>query len=192
MSIKMFVFFVFIFTTFTFISMVGEQGGGFAATNLTAPIDSSATTINVVSTENFLDQDYLWIVETNGANKEKILYTGRTSTTFTGLSRGVDTTAAAHATNARVFTEQISALNDLVGFNVAVSNSTVGSLKTVIHTATALTFALPKLIAWDYSFLDNRAGTHLKYFLYYPISAGLVISFVVAFASIMWGILRPA
>ena len=60
--------------------------------------DTSATTVTVDSTASFEASGFLKIED------EIIQYTGKTSTTFTGLIRGsAGTTAATHADNVAVF-----------------------------------------------------------------------------------------
>ena len=54
--------------------------------------------LTVDSTEGFEDNGFIRI------GKEVIAYTGKTATTFTGLTRGVaGTTAASHNTDAQCF-----------------------------------------------------------------------------------------
>ena len=66
--------------------------------NLNGSINNSVTTITVDSTTGFPTTGIILI------DQELILYTGKTSTTFTGCTRGADgTTAAAHDDNAVVY-----------------------------------------------------------------------------------------
>ena len=67
------------------------------ATLLNGAINSSATTITVDSTTGFSSTGTLYI------ESEQITYTGTSSTTFTGCTRGANsTTAASHADDVRV------------------------------------------------------------------------------------------
>ena len=67
------------------------------ATTLNGNLTDSATTITVVSTTGFSTTGVLFILG------EQVLYTGLTSTTFTGCTRASnDTTAAAHASGVQV------------------------------------------------------------------------------------------
>lgn len=62
------------------------------------PLASNATTITVTSTTGFPGSGTLWIRDL--ANSEAVTYTGTTSTTFTGVTRGLyGTTANSHAQN---------------------------------------------------------------------------------------------
>lgn len=66
-------------------------------TNLTLALTSGDTTITVTSTTNFPTSGVITI------DNEKIDYTGVTSTTFTGCTRGqYNTTAASHLVSAAV------------------------------------------------------------------------------------------
>ena len=72
--------------------IVSFQDVDYAETLLNGALTDSATTITVDSTTKFPEQGRLKI------EQEEILYTGKTSTTFTGCTRGArGTLAAAHA-----------------------------------------------------------------------------------------------
>jgi hypothetical protein len=65
---------------------------------LVGNIGTANTTITVDSTNGFLSTGTL------GIDTEKLTYTGKTSTTFTGVTRGVDdTTAASHGTSVVIY-----------------------------------------------------------------------------------------
>jgi len=65
------------------------------STTLSLALNNSVTTVTVTSTTNFSTQGTLLV------GSEEITYTGKTSTTFTGCSRGANSTsAAAHLNNA--------------------------------------------------------------------------------------------
>jgi len=68
-----------------------------ATTTLNGALNSSATTITVVSTTGFAASDAICI------EGEYITYSGVTSTTFTGCTRGYNSTAAAHNSGTSVF-----------------------------------------------------------------------------------------
>lgn len=70
---------------------------GTSSSTLNGGINSSVTTITVVSTSAFTASGAIWI------NGEYITYSGKTATDFTGCARGADgTTAASHLTGALV------------------------------------------------------------------------------------------
>ena len=65
------------------------------STTLSLALNNSVTTVTVTSTTNFSTQGTLLV------GSEQITYTGKTNTTFTGCSRGANSTsAAAHLNNA--------------------------------------------------------------------------------------------
>ena len=75
------------------------QAADYKFTFLTAAATNSQTTLTVSSTTGFPDAGVLVV------DAERIAYTGKTSTTFTGLTRGFDSTVAAtHSANATVRT----------------------------------------------------------------------------------------
>jgi len=80
-------------------------------TDIASAATSSATTLTVDSTEGFEDNGFLRI------GTEVIAYTGKTATTFTGLTRGAaGTTAIAHSVDDQIF-QEISITDDWVDEN---------------------------------------------------------------------------
>ena len=74
-----------------YINAVSDQEDEIKSTTLDGALTDSATTITVVSTTDFASSGTLFV------GNEQITYTGTTSTTFTGATRGANsTTAAAH------------------------------------------------------------------------------------------------
>ena len=68
-------------------------------TDVASSATASATTLTVDSTEGFEDNGFLRI------GTEVIAYTGKTATTFTGLTRGAaGTTAIAHSVDCLLYT----------------------------------------------------------------------------------------
>jgi hypothetical protein len=81
-----------------YASLTGWGAGGYggtvtiaATTTLNGALNDSATTITVVSTTGFAASGVI------GIEGEYITYSGKTGTTFTGCTRGVGSTAVAHA-----------------------------------------------------------------------------------------------
>ncbi|MDC3096346.1 flagellar hook-basal body complex protein [Alphaproteobacteria bacterium] len=69
-------------------------------TTVSSTINDSVTTVTVASTDGFDDSGFIRI------GTEVIAYTGKTATTFTGLTRGsAGTTAASHSATANIFQE---------------------------------------------------------------------------------------
>jgi hypothetical protein len=86
-----------------FTTLTGWGAGGWggtttisASTTLNGALNNSDTTITVVSTTGFSASGAI------GIGGEYITYSGKTSTTFTGCTRGVGSTAVAHDSGAVV------------------------------------------------------------------------------------------
>ena len=108
-----------------FTTLTGWGAGGFggtitiaATTTLNGALNSSATTITVVSTTGFA------VTGTIGIEGETITYTGITGTTFTGCTRGVGSTAVAH--NSGVAVNQYSSAT---GWGVSATSGVAAQLR---------------------------------------------------------------
>ena len=121
-------------------------GGGYAATSLTLAVDEDDATLEVVSTDGFLDTDYIEF-----SNGEKVLYIGRTAITFTGCTRGYqDTTAIAHAVGTMIYTTSASTVNNAMGFNIAATVDSMGLWSIVTVPAMFLYKTVPRLLIMPY------------------------------------------
>ena len=119
-------------------------GGGYAATSLTAGIDEDDATLAVVSTNGFLDTDYIELKD------EKVLYTGRTATAFTGCTRGYESTAIVHATGTMVYTTSASTVNNAMGFNIAATVDSMGTWSIITVPWNFATKTVPRLLMMPY------------------------------------------
>jgi len=160
--------------------MEGETA--FAVTKTIADITATDNVVAVRSTQDFLDLDDIYI------ERELVRYTSKNGTAFLSVSRGREgTEAVVHAANATVKNESANIINNLLGFNVAATASTYGSVKAVVGLGWNLIGAIPRMIAWNYSFLDGQLAM-IKYLILWPISIGfvwgLVSMFLVAIQSI--------
>lgn len=181
--IKAFAFYAFLFVGFTMLSLITEGGGGLLGTNLTASLNSTATSMTVTSTAGYLTSDKL-VVE-----REEIFYTGKTPTTFTGLVRGYNNTEAkAHANGLSVYTKPASVVNNLAGFNIGETAGTVGTLQLLTFAPGALKSAFSQLVLGDYSFMRGSM-IYLRYF-YSAFSIGLGIFFIITMLSAFGGLVR--
>ena len=161
--------------------MVMEGEGGPATTLLTSDLDSEATVLNVTSTKDFLDIDYVWIGD------EKITYAAKTPTQFTGCVRGVDGTVASyHKSGYKVYDVSSNVMYSMLGFNVGASNTVFGTFKTLTQTVLRVVRVIPRTIAWDYSFLSGNL-TLVKYIILYPLSAGLIFTLAMYFRDLILG-----
>ena len=165
---------------FAFVWMATNIAGGFsteqnafAATSLTANLTSSATTINVTSTEGFPDPGILVIGE------ERIAYSATTATTFVGsiaqpMARGTEgTTAAPHNEDDVVRAIPISMVNTTVSYNVAVIADASG-LWSGITISLAIARLLGAFLTLPVAFL----GTNLEILTYIwgIMMAGMLIT----------------
>lgn len=187
MSSKLIAFFVTVFGLCTLLSVFVEGSGGFNVTRTTSAISATQTTIPVVSTEGYLNSGFIWI------DGEYIAYAHKTPTSFIGAIRGVaydsyPTEARTHSVNANVSSEEASVFSHLIGFNVSATSTTSGSIAALTATTFGFVGALPKILAWDYSFLKGEIGI-LKYTILYGLSISLIIVLALAFIAMAQGLL---
>ena len=120
-------------------------GGGYAATSLTEAVDEDDATLAVVSTNGFLDTDYIELKD------EKVLYTGRTAISFTGCTRGYnESTAIVHAEGTMVYTTSASTVNNAMGFNIAATVDTMGMWSILTVPWNFATKTVPRLLMMPY------------------------------------------
>lgn len=152
MSSKLVMTFLIIFFIGTLFSAIMNGGGGIDSARVTSDLTATATTINVNSTSGFLDSDILIIGE------EKILYTNRTATTFTVPTggRGYDgTSATTHGAGSFAYTQATDVFNQMMGFNIAATGTTVGSVNIAVAAKRFLFTSVPNLVKMDFSFLTG-------------------------------------
>ena len=176
---KLLTFFAFVFAVATILSAVMEQEVAFATSSLEVAIDEDAATVEVVSTNDFLDSGYFWI------ESERLQYTAKNDATdvFTGVTRGIvdaneeGGTATAHIVGTKAINEKANVLNTMLGYNRMATRTEIGIIEYPMFLWTILTVTVPKMITWDYSYLEGDLVL-LKYTLLYAISAGFLISFI--------------
>lgn len=172
---KLATFFLFIFIGSSILGGIMNGGGGILAVKLAAPVDADATTITVASTQDFLDSDYLVI------GTEEILYHGKTDTSFTGCERGKNgTTATAHAAGAMVYTRDASAVNDALGFNIAVTTDAMGVWSAITIPFYFLTKTIPRIVMMNFSFLSGELA--IVSYIFFAAGAGFVITLALTLA----------
>lgn len=99
------------------------------------PLTSGATTVNVASTTGFPTAGYITI------EAEAISYTGITSTSFTGCTRGADgTTAASHVTGLSVFHDVVAAHHNVLKDEIKAIETDLVASYTGGSTSIATTF----------------------------------------------------
>ena len=121
-------------------------GGGYAATSLTDAVDTDDVTLEVTTTDGFLDTDYVEF-----GNGEKVLYTGTTALTFTGCARGYEgSTATTHAAGAMIYTTSASTINNAMGFNIAATVDSMGLWSIITVPWNFATKTVPRLLIMPY------------------------------------------
>ena len=178
MSHKLLATFLLAFIGWSYLVAVMQGGGGVASAELSSNITAAATTIPG-DTSIFATTDIIAI------GTEKILYTGKTDTTFTGCTRGYDgTTAATHEAGARIYTTEASVLNDALGFNLAVSIESGGYWGVVMLPLRFFINTLPHLVILNVNFLNYIPELNIIVMLWLGLGIALLVVLAVQFAPI--------
>lgn len=169
-------FFLFAVLNAMVLSFTLEGVTGLATATLQANVDADDATFTVDATAGWLGADHFNI------DSEIVCYSGKTDTSFTGLTRGCkDTEADSHIAGTRIYNEGTNIANQAIGFNIVQTLSDEGFFKggitVLVHLPQMLARIIIKLIMWDYSFLTGP-GVYVKYLILYPLSGGLIISLV--------------
>jgi len=181
---KMFAFFAFCFVTCTILSGIMEGQSALAVTKLSADITETSMTVPVTNTQDFLDADDVYI------ESEKVRYTSKTSTQLNCSQRGLEgTEVVAHVAGAKVKNDTANIMNNLLGYNVATASATYGDAAAVVGLAWNLIKSIPKMIAWNYSYLEGSLSL-IKYVVLWPISAGFVFGLGMLFIGAVQGLFR--
>lgn len=167
---------IFMYIIITVLTTALNGGGGLNTTYLTS--NTSTDTIYVASTSGYLDADYIII------DGEKIAYTGKTDTAFTGC-----TFEKSHLANAKVYSPSTSLLNNALGFNVGAITSSVGLFAVVTIPVTFCTVTLPNLVTGQ--LMPGLDGTLALFgYLWLAFTIGAVISIGVAMLWVASGIVK--
>ena len=118
---KLIVFFLFLLVSSGILIGIMQGGGGVVDTQLSANVTANATTLQVLDTTDFLEEDWVTV------GSERIYYTGKTNTTFTGCTRGYSgTTGKAHVVGAYVYSQKAAALNYALNFDIVAVQDDLG------------------------------------------------------------------
>ncbi len=127
-------------TTISLFDSVENLGLSSRSTDVAAQLTTTATTLTVDSTADFEDNGFIRI------GNELISYTGKTATSFTGLTRGAGgTTALLHEIDA-VITQDVASTDDWVdendpalriAYDFSSQNFTLQGIPSKIGTSTA-------------------------------------------------------
>ena len=181
MSLNLFIFFVFIFGTVTIISSIIDGHAGLETTSLTAEVSETSTSLYVKTTTPFPQSGTLMLGD------ETVCYDSKSAFAFLDVRRGEDcrknNEAQAFPAGQQVMSEAPGVINTLVGFDIVsafgeggISGFVLGSFNVITNLPNFLA-AVGRMLIWDYSFLDG-SFVYIKYLVLYPLSAGMVLSFV--------------
>jgi len=180
---KLAVGFLILSVIFCFIDAIAAGGGGLVATRLDGALNSTDTTVDVDSTDYFVETGVLII------GNEKLSYAATTATSFTGCTRGFeDTTAASHVDNTIVYSEDIGIMNYALNYDIASVVSTSGVLSVVVIPIKFFTVTIPKIAMWDYGFLSGQM-IYLRYILQI-FTIGFILAWALQGLSVAQGIFK--
>lgn len=146
-------------------------GGGVSATDLTLAVDDDDVTLQVTSTSGFATADDVVL------GGEKIAYTGKTATTFTGCTRGYGgSTPAAHSVGATVYSTSANVINSAMGFNVASTVDSMGMWSILVIPAQFLVFTLPHLLMMPYQLFSGDLMLIAIFLVLVQVAIGIVIA----------------
>lgn len=188
---------VILFICCTMLSASMEGEGAFASTTLTTAISDVSVTAQVSSTTGFPgvsapDSHRVFLI-----GEEEIMYGNRTSTSFTGLTRGYNsTTAAYHAATSSggsptmVMSQETSLLNTLMGFKVVTTSGVWGKMTSLIEFVGTWLKSIPKFLMWDYPFLDGSMFG-IPFAMVKPFLWAISAAFVVVFFMYVKNLVNP-
>jgi len=168
---------------FALIEGMVTGDSAYATTQLTTAIASDETnfTMYVVNTDGFRDAGYVTI------DNEILTYNGKTDTTFTYCNHAAQGTAPSyHAAGTKVYSEATGAVNAALGFQVVGTDS---NLNIMSFGWDFVTTTVPKLISFDYIFLDSGPLQYVRAFLLL-ISVGFIFMLCYMLISAFGGLLQ--
>ncbi len=170
--------FLFLFIGASILAAIMQGGGGIVSTTLSGGIDSDDTFLPATSTSLFANRDIVRI------GNEKILYSSKNSTGFIVQTRGYkDTLAEAHDAGRRIYTSEASALNDALGFNIAVEVETAGTWGLVTLPIKFFTNTVPHLVMLNVNFLQTPELSFIAIF-WFGAGIALLITLAIQIAPI--------
>jgi len=181
---KLLVAFALLFFFFTLIDSVVMGSGGVAVTQLRNAITATDTTMTVTSTRGYLSADFIRM------GNEKVSYNGKDATHFYNLSRGQDgTIAVIHTANEKIYSPDADVLNAALGYGLINTAGSGATFSFFQNLGLFFTVTIPKLITWNFSFLDTDYGIYIRYILI-AVSLGLTITVIIQIAQSFGGILQ--
>ncbi len=185
---------MFIFCQFLFSIPAG--GGAISQTYTTVAISATSSTVTVADTTDFVNNlpggiGYIVV------DDEVMAYDSKDATHFYiatvdgVLQRGIAdpeissirNPAASHATNVAVKSLAVQAIDSMLGLNITSSTATFGTLQA-FYVGARFFWNFPKFLMWNYPVLNTGQWVMLKFFLFYPLSAGFVFGMIVLTVSL--------
>jgi hypothetical protein len=167
---KMISFFVVAFLAVSIWGAVMQSGGGIAVAELSSNITSSAVSIPVNSTTNFISLDVITIGD------EDILYSSKDATHFyvaTG-GRGYNgTSAKSHAATAHVYTQQAGFFNQMSNYNIGKIVDATG-IWAVVNIPIAIFRLLINVVASPFGFLGEDLA--IVTYVWMGLGIGLLVT----------------
>tara|TARA_B100000029_G_scaffold289214_1_gene282957 strand:- start:336 stop:923 length:588 start_codon:yes stop_codon:yes gene_type:complete len=188
---------IFLFVVGNMLSFMMDGSSGIAATNLSANITASEQYIPLTSTNGFMDSDVRIFIDdeqlsytslntapgTCGAQTPPCMDTGLAGRGYNG------TIAAAHTAGAKVYSESMGTLNDLLGFRIGELTTVWGKLSFPVTAALGFGNFVSKALMWDYSFLEGN-GMYIKVAFLFPLSGMMVLGLARIFSNAIGFLLR--
>jgi len=169
---KLLLAFLMVFFIGSFLDYLVEGGGGWTANNLAQAMTSTDDVIYAYDVSAFPKQGMVQIED------EYIYYKNKSdiNNTFSNLDRGEnDSEAEAHAKGKQVYSEDAAAINSALGFSVTNVASSGGILAFPVIAWNFIYHTLPKLVLFDFSFLNYGPLIWFRYF-FMLFSIGLIFS----------------
>ncbi len=145
---KMFIAILLGFALISWLVGLLSGSGGLLAARLSVPVSANATTINVVSTEGFASSGFAMIQD------ETFSYSGKGTTTFTGVTRGIENTIAVshpiihRGLYVKVYSEEAYGINKAMGFDIGATMTNLGIVGIPVVIFNFFTITLPMVISW--------------------------------------------
>jgi len=166
---KLIVFFLVMLIGCGILVGVMAGGGGVVTTDLSSNVTSADTILPVLSTTDFLDEDYVLCGE------EKIFYTAINGSAFFGCTRGYDgTTASAHLEGSRVYTASASAINYAMGFNMVAVQDELGWASIVAIPIMFFVRTVPMIFRMSTNLLTGELA--IISWVLYAMAAGFIVT----------------
>lgn len=166
---KLVTFFLIMLLGCSILGAIMQGGGGIVVTELTADIIATNMILPVVDTTDYLTTDYVII------GNERIFYSGKTSTTFTGCTRGyTNTIATSHDEGDLVYTADASGINNALGFSITAMQDSYGWFSVVTIPFNFFIITVPRIIRMNMSFFSGPLS--IIGWLWFAIAAGFIIT----------------